>query len=84
MSLKVMSIGTVKELTGLTERQIRYYEDRQLVFPERSNGGARKFSFEDVELLKEIHRKLKDGFHTFELRKGLSKTYDRRGGSARH
>lgn len=83
MSLKVMSIGTVKELTGLTERQIRYYEDRQLVFPERSNGGARKFSFEDVELLKEINRKLKDGFHTFELRKSLSKAYDRRGGSGR-
>lgn len=72
MSLKVMSIGTVKQLTGLTERQIRYYEDRQLVFPERSTGGLRKFSFEDVELLKEIHRKLKDGFHTFELRKSLS------------
>ncbi|MCR2804658.1 MerR family transcriptional regulator [Paenibacillus soyae] len=86
MSLKVMSIGTVKQLTGLTERQIRYYEDRQLVFPERSSGGSRKFSFEDVELLKEIHRKLRDGFHTFELRKSMVKersARDRREGGRR-
>ncbi|MEK3882790.1 MerR family transcriptional regulator [Paenibacillus sp. PL2-23] len=79
MSLKVMGIGTVKQLTGLSERQIRYYEDKQLVFPERTNGGARKFSFEDVELLKEIHRKLRDGFHTFELRKGLDNRSDEGG-----
>ncbi|MBD2867759.1 MerR family transcriptional regulator [Paenibacillus arenilitoris] len=72
MSQKVMSIGTVRDLTGLTERQIRYYEDRELVFPERSPGGARKFSFEDVERLKEIHMKMKDGFHTFELRKSIA------------
>lgn len=69
MSHKVMGIGMVRELTGLTERQIRYYEDCQLIFPDRTPGGIRKFSFEDVEQLKEIHRKLKDGFHTFELRK---------------
>ncbi|MHA6482554.1 MerR family transcriptional regulator [Paenibacillus sp. strain BS8-2] len=69
MSEKVMGIGMVRELTGLTERQIRYYEDRELIFPARSSGGARKFSFDDVERLKEIDRKLRDGFHTFELRK---------------
>ncbi|SEM56382.1 MerR family transcriptional regulator [Paenibacillus sp. OV219] len=67
---KVMSIGTVCDLTGLSERQIRYYEEKQLVFPVRSKGGARKYSFDDVEKVKEIHGKLRDGFHTFELRKG--------------
>lgn len=71
MSYKVMSIGMVRQLTGLTARQIRYYEDRQLIFPDRTSGGARKYSFEDVERLKEIHRKLRDGFHTFELRKAI-------------
>lgn len=64
-----MSIGTVCDLTGLTERQIRYYEEKQLIFPVRSKGGARKYSFDDVEKVKEIHSKLRDGFHTFELRK---------------
>ncbi|MFC4811689.1 MerR family transcriptional regulator [Paenibacillus sp. GCM10023250] len=70
MQDKVMSIGIVCDLTGLTERQIRYYEERQLVFPVRTKGGARKYSFDDVERLKEINSKLRDGFHTFELRKG--------------
>ncbi|MFC4776835.1 MerR family transcriptional regulator [Paenibacillus sp. GCM10023252] len=69
MTNKVITIGTVKELTGLTERQIRYYEERELVFPHRSKGRARKYSLEDVELIKDIHMKLKDGYHTFELRK---------------
>lgn len=72
MSIKVMTIGTVRELTGLTERQIRYYEEKQLIFPDRTQGGARKYSFEDVDILKEIHTKLQDGFHTFELRKTLA------------
>ncbi|AZN42564.1 MerR family transcriptional regulator [Paenibacillus albus] len=66
---KVMSIGTVCDLTGLTERQIRYYEEKQLIFPVRSKGGARKYSFDDVEKVKDIHSKLRDGFHTYELRK---------------
>jgi DNA-binding transcriptional MerR regulator len=69
MKEKVMSIGTVCDLTGLTERQIRYYEEKQLIFPNRTKGGARKFSFEDVERLKEINERLRDGYHTFELRK---------------
>ncbi|MFD6443440.1 MerR family DNA-binding transcriptional regulator, partial [Peribacillus sp. NPDC060186] len=33
---KVISIGVVRELTGLSDRQIRYYEERKLIFPERS------------------------------------------------
>ncbi|CAM3185507.1 MerR family transcriptional regulator [Paenibacillus lupini] len=69
MKDKVIGIGIVSDLTGLTERQIRYYEEKQLIFPGRSKGGARKYSFEDVDRLKEINDKLRDGFHTFELRK---------------
>ncbi|CAM4483675.1 DNA-binding transcriptional MerR regulator [Paenibacillus endophyticus] len=73
MSIKVIRIGAVCELTGLTERQIRYYEEKQLIFPDRTRGGARTFSFEDVDILKEIHTKIQDGFHTFELRKTFSR-----------
>ncbi|MBJ6363919.1 MerR family transcriptional regulator [Paenibacillus sp. GCM10012307] len=69
MEKKVMSIGIVRELTGLTARQIRYYEERQLIFPQRTPGGVRKYSFSDVETIKEIHQKLRDGFQTVELRK---------------
>ena len=57
MESKVMSIGVVCELTGLTERQIRYYEERKLIFPERTKGGNRRYSFEDVKSIQEIHQK---------------------------
>lgn len=66
---KVITIGVVSELTGLSERQIRYYEERKLVFPERSKGGTRKYSFIDVERLVDIANKMEDGMQTFEIRK---------------
>ncbi|MFM1654674.1 MerR family transcriptional regulator [Brevibacillus sp. B_LB10_24] len=66
---KVIPIGTVSELTGLSVRQIRYYEERKLVIPDRTKGGTRKFSFEDVDTLVEIANKMEDGLHTFEIRK---------------
>lgn len=69
---KVIQIGVVSELTGLSERQIRYYEDRKLIFPERSKGGVRKYSFEDIQTIMEIHTKMSDGFHTVELKRMLA------------
>lgn len=75
MKDKVMNIGTVRELTGLTERQIRYYEEKHLIFPFRTGGGMRRFSFEDVEKLKLIREKLKDGFRTFDLKKAAAQEW---------
>ncbi|WP_078552984.1 MerR family transcriptional regulator [Alkalihalobacterium alkalicellulosilyticum] len=66
---KVITIGVVSELTGLSERKIRYYEERKLVFPERTKGGTRKYSFLDVERLVDIANKMEDGMQTFEIRK---------------
>lgn len=43
---KVITIGIVRDLTGLSERQIRYYEERKLIFPERSAGEAVSFPFQ--------------------------------------
>ncbi|WP_449443519.1 MerR family transcriptional regulator [Ureibacillus acetophenoni] len=70
---KVISIGTVSELTGLSERQIRYYESRKLIFPERSKTGLRKYSFQDIETLIEIANRLEDGVWTSEIRKELKR-----------
>ncbi|WP_153126479.1 MerR family transcriptional regulator [Peribacillus tepidiphilus] len=70
---KVISIGTVSELTGLSERQIRYYEQRKLIFPDRSKTGIRKYSFSDIELLIEIANKIEDGVLTNEIRKEMKK-----------
>lgn len=69
---KVISIGTVCELTGLSERQIRYYEERELIFPKRSNKGNRKYSFSDVETLMDIANKMEDGLQTSDLKKEIS------------
>ena len=66
---KVISIGVVSELTGLSERQIRYYEARRLLFPERSKTGIRKYSFKDIEILIEISNQLEEGIWTNEIRK---------------
>ncbi|MFB5660692.1 MerR family transcriptional regulator [Alteribacillus sp. HJP-4] len=66
---KVITIGIISELTGLSERKIRYYEERKLIFPERTKGGTRKYSFGDVERLVDIADKMEDGMQTFEIRR---------------
>jgi DNA-binding transcriptional MerR regulator len=74
---KVITIGTVSELTGLSVRQIRYYEERKLIFPERQDRGSRKYSFSDVELLMDIANKMEDGLQTTEIRKEMLKDQKR-------
>ncbi|OLN23929.1 MerR family transcriptional regulator [Domibacillus antri] len=70
---KVITIGIVSELTGLSERQIRYYEERRLIFPGRSDRGTRKYSFADVETLMDIANQMEDGVRTFEIRQEMKK-----------
>ena len=70
---KVISIGTVRELTGLSERQIRYYEERKLIFPARTASGIRKYSFLDVERLVDIANQIEDGVQTYEIRQQWKK-----------
>lgn len=50
----VYTIGVVARLTGLTARQIRYYERVGLVSPDRSAGNQRLYSRADVARLKEV------------------------------
>ena len=77
---KVITIGIVSELTGLSERQIRYYEVRKLIFPERSKSGIRKYSFTDVERLVEIASNLEKGIWTHEMKKTYNtEAYNNRG-----
>lgn len=69
-------MGTVKEMTGLSERQIRYYEQKKLVFPDRSPSGTRKYSFSDIKLLIEIAEKIRKGSQTDIVRKELLESID--------
>ncbi|MDQ0226015.1 MerR family transcriptional regulator [Metabacillus niabensis] len=73
---KIMTMGTVKEMTGLSERQIRYYEQKKLVFPDRSPSGTRKYSFSDIKLLIEIAEKIRKGSQTDIVRKELLESID--------
>ncbi|WP_027724506.1 MerR family transcriptional regulator [Tuberibacillus calidus] len=57
----LFSMSIVGKLTGLSARQIRYYEEHQLIHPERTNGNRRLFSFNDVERLLEIKKLLDKG-----------------------
>ena len=50
----VYSIGVVSQLTGLHEQTIRQYERLGLIEPQRSAGGTRQFSQEDVDRLNSI------------------------------
>ncbi len=70
---KVITIGVVSELTGLSERQIRYYEERKLIFPERKEGKSRKYSFNDIETLIDIANKIEEGTQTYEIRQDMIK-----------
>ncbi|ADG41339.1 MULTISPECIES: MerR family transcriptional regulator [Leuconostoc] len=53
-NLAILPIGTVRDLTLLTDRQIRYYEQNELIDPSRGKGGQRRFSLNDVDRLLEI------------------------------
>ena len=61
--MPLFSIGIVKSLTGLTARQIRYYEEHQLVHPARTDGNQRLFSFNDVDRLLEIKELIEKGIN---------------------
>ncbi|BAS29350.1 MerR family transcriptional regulator [Limnochorda pilosa] len=57
------SIGVVERLTGLTARQIRYYEEVGLLEPARSPGNHRIYSPREVDLLLSIKSLTNQGFN---------------------
>src|SRR4051812_11600923 len=52
--MPLFQIGTVMQLTELTARQIRYYEEHNLITPARTDGKRRLFSLNDIDTLLEI------------------------------
>lgn len=53
-SMPLFPIGIVMQLTELSARQIRYYEEHELISPSRTDGNRRMFSLNDIDLLLEI------------------------------
>ncbi|WP_142289573.1 MerR family DNA-binding transcriptional regulator, partial [Gottfriedia luciferensis] len=50
-STPLFPIGIVISLTELSARQIRYYEEHDLIQPARTESNRRLFSFNDVDRL---------------------------------
>ena len=62
-SMSVFPIGTVIKLTDLSARQIRYYEEQELVFPARTASNQRMYSLNDVDRLLEVKDWLEAGYN---------------------
>lgn len=60
-SMPLFPIGPVMQLTELSARQIRYYEEHQLISPARTEGNRRMFSLNDIDRLLEIKDLLDQG-----------------------
>lgn len=60
-NMALFSMGSVMKLTELSARQIRYYEQHELIQPARTAGNQRLFSFNDVERLLQIKALIEKG-----------------------
>lgn len=67
--MKRYKIGQIAELSGLTLRTIRYYDEMGLLSAGRTNGGQRYFSDQDLVYLKRIMELKGLGFSLEEIAK---------------
>ncbi|MGM0501097.1 MAG: MerR family transcriptional regulator [Bacillota bacterium] len=72
----IYSIGAVKEETELSGRQIRYYEETDLIKPARTEGNQRIYSENDIEKLKKIKELLAEGMKIAGIKKQLGTAED--------
>lgn len=69
---KTFRIGEIAKLSGLTQRTIRYYMELGLLPEERSSGGQRNFTNNDLVYLKRIKELKALGFSLEEIGKIIS------------
>lgn len=77
-----MNIGDVSNKTGLPPKTIRYYEDIELVKPDRLPNGYRDFNDSDIHRLAFLQRSRSLGFSIEECRQLLSLYEDKNRASA--
>ncbi|SDI59281.1 MerR family transcriptional regulator [Alteribacillus bidgolensis] len=65
-------ISVVQELTSLSARQIRYYEQQGLIHPKRNEGNQRLFSLEDIDRCAEIKELIDQGLNIAGVKTVLS------------
>lgn len=80
----ILSMKTIMQLTNLSARQIRYYEEHELIKPIRTDSNRRLYSLQHVDDLLEINDYLNQGINIagikkiFEL-KNVEPTYTYKG-----
>lgn len=70
--MPLFPISIVMQLTELSARQIRYYEEHELVAPARTEGNRRLFSLNDIDILLEIKEMLEQGVNLAGIKKVFS------------
>ena len=59
-----MRIGELAQLTGVSERSLRYYEEQGLLTPARKPSGYRDYAVSDVDVVRHIQTLLAAGLNT--------------------
>lgn len=75
--MEPMNIGTASAKSSLPVKTIRYYEDVNLIHPQRKANGYRTYSTQDLHKLRFLHRARSLGF-TIEQCRQLVSLYDDR------
>lgn len=75
-NMALFPMRIVMQLTDLSARQIRYYEQHELVKPVRTDSNQRLFSFNDVERLLEIKKHLEKGINIAGIKRMIHQAAD--------
>src|ERR1039457_3356113 len=67
---RVMRIGELSRRTGVPARMLRYYEEQDLLPPERAGNGYRSYSLSDLYRVQQIRGLLDSGLTT-EIIRGI-------------
>lgn len=59
----VYGISVAADLVGMAPQTLRLYEDRGLLAPNRTDGGTRRYSENDLEKLRRIRQLVGDGLN---------------------
>lgn len=75
-TMPLLPMSIVMQLTELSARQIRYYEEHHLIQPHRTEGNRRMFSLNDVDTLLEIKDLLEQGVNMAGIKKVFAMRHD--------
>ncbi len=67
----VYGIAVAAEMAGIGEQALRLYERRGLLTPDRTAGGTRRYSVDDVTLLRRVAQLLSEGLNLAGARRVL-------------